>query len=69
MTMVQMIVGRCHVYETNRQVLKYVISRLKHKRKTWVEMPKEKRRDLMIEVFQAHAVNRDVYDTVMHGKG
>jgi len=62
------IVGRCHVGESNRAVLKYVISRLDKKMKTWRGMPRDERRKLMVAVFECHLANFQLYSDVMTGK-
>lgn len=59
------IVGRCHVADTNRQVLEYAKSRLKPK--AWRQMPLSKRVEFARACRQFHAENRDLYRIVMRG--
>ena len=65
--MLEMLVGRCRVGESNRRVLRYVISRLKDGCDTWRTQPKAKRRFIMREVFRIHYENRKLYLQVMKG--
>ena len=62
---VRQIVGRCYVGDSNRRVIRYTVSRLKHKYQTFKAMPREQRRDLMRQVIQAHRENRGLYRRVM----
>jgi hypothetical protein len=66
--MIRMIVGRCHVGDTNRQVVRYLISRLKKGYASWQAMPREQRRLAMRECIRIHAENRGVYRFVMSGQ-
>lgn len=59
------IVGRCHVADTNRQVLEYAKSRLKPK--AWREMPLSKRVTFARLCRQIHSENRELYRVVMRG--
>jgi hypothetical protein len=59
------IVGRCHVGDSNREVLEYAKSRLKPK--AWREMPLSKRVTFARLCRQFHAENRDLYRVVMRG--
>jgi hypothetical protein len=62
---VRQIVGRCHVSDSNTRVIRYVISRLKNKYQTFAAMPKEHRRNLMLQVITEHSDNRKLYRSVM----
>ena len=59
------IVGRCHVADTNRQVLEYAKSRLKPN--AWRQMPLSKRVAFARLCRQIHAENRNLYRVVMRG--
>jgi len=61
------IIGRCHVSATNRQVIRYLISRLKRKYKTWKAMPLADRRQVMKACIVVHAENIRTYNYVMGG--
>jgi len=63
---VTMIVGRCHVGESNRHVIRYFKSRLK--KGAWAKMPRAERKRVMRWVIQAHADNRSLYHAVMTGR-
>ena len=65
--MIRQIVDRCHVGESNRAVIKYVISRLKRKYKTWTAMPRGDRKTMMREIIRIHRANRKLYHDVMKG--
>jgi len=64
---VDQIVGRCHVGYSNRRVLKYFISRLKHGYKGWFLLTRNERRRWMRQVFEVHRQNRELYRYVMGG--
>jgi hypothetical protein len=64
---VSRIVGRCHVGESNSKVIRYFISRLKHKYATWRTIPREQRREWLQWVIAEHADNRGVYNSVIRG--
>lgn len=63
--MIEMIVGRCHVGQSNLAVIRYFLSRLK--RGSWRKMDRSKRKDILRQVIKAHAANRGLYDYVMRG--
>jgi hypothetical protein len=65
--MVEMIVGRCHVGQSNRAVIRYFISRLKHGYRTWIALPKAERKQWLQWVIQAHQANGSLYTYVMRG--
>ncbi len=56
---------RCHVGDSNRTVLRYLISRIKGKYRGWIAMPRDKRKAIMAEVVRVHAENRGLYSFVM----
>ena len=62
--MIYQIVSRCHVGESNRQVIKYFISRLKHGYKTWIGVPRDKRKEILREIIKIHEENRQLYREV-----
>ena len=65
--MIRQIVNRCHVSESNRKVIRYVISRLKNGYKTWQAASKVDRRYVMETAIKIHKENRDLYYDVMSG--
>jgi hypothetical protein len=65
-SIVEMIVGRCHVGESNRAVIRYFVSRLK--RGAWRKMPRAERKQWLTWVIRAHANNRALYRYVMNGR-
>lgn len=65
--MIRMIVGRCHVSESNRQVIRYVISRLKDREQTYWAMPRRYRREFLAICIKEHEENRQLYFDVMSG--
>lgn len=62
------IVGRCHVGDSYLAVIRYAISRLKHKRRGFLALSKNQRRQFLKQVIRAHADNRRVYIAVMTGR-
>lgn len=68
-SLIRQIVGRCHVADSNRMVIKYVISRLKQGYKTYRAYPREQRRLLLRQIIAQHAHNLDEYRFVMGGHG
>jgi len=64
---IRQIVNRCHVGETDLTVIRYVVSRLKHKHRTFAAMPKKDRREFMRQVIRVHGENRKLYQHVMRG--
>ena len=67
--MLSWLVGQCHVSATNREVIRHVISKLKHGYQTWRAIPKDRRKDMMRSIIKAHQDNRDLYRYVMKGTG
>ena len=67
MSIISQIVGRCHVAETNRQVIRYVISRLKAKEATYWAMPKDKRKELLQDIIEEHRDNISLYVDIQNG--
>lgn len=64
--MIDMLVGRCHVGESNRAVIRYVKSRLK--KGAWKKLDREKRKEVMRAVIESHKANRALYHAVMTGR-
>jgi len=65
---IEQVVSRCHVGESNRAVIKYVISRLKCGRRTWTKLPRTIRRAAMLQAIAVHRANRQLYSDVMTGR-
>lgn len=68
MNIIGNIVSRCHVGTSNRQVIKYVISRLKNKKKTFWALSKSDRRYLMETAIKEHSENLKLYRKVNSGR-
>lgn len=64
---VRQIVNRCHVGQSNRAVICYFISRLKHGHATWHTLSRVERKAWLRHVVAAHAENRGLYAYVMGG--
>ena len=65
---IRQIVGRCHVNDSNRKVIRYVISRLRTGYATFRAMSEKQRRLLMCEVIAEHQKNQALYSGVMRGR-
>ena len=63
--MMAQIVGRCHVGESYRDVVRTAIQSLKDKEATFWQLPKVKRRYFLAAVIAEHASNRQLYRDVM----
>jgi len=61
------IVGRCHVSESNRTIIRYFISRLKQKERTWRGLSKSDRREWLRQIIECHSLNVGLYRFVMRG--
>lgn len=68
MNIISQIVDRCHVGNSNLFVIRYVISRLKNKYRTFKAMPKDQRRKIMQEAIRIHEENKAEYRRVMSGR-
>ncbi|HEX4545752.1 MAG TPA: hypothetical protein VH110_05290 [Candidatus Acidoferrum sp.] len=64
--MVRQIVGRCHVGQSNRAVIRYFVSRLK--RGAWGKLSRDERKQWLRHVIDAHRENRGLYHAVMTGR-
>ena len=63
---VKQIIDRdCHVAESNRTVIRHVISKLRGGWQTFRSLPKSDRRQLMQQCVQQHHDNRELYRAVM----
>lgn len=66
--MIRMIVGRCHVSESNRAVILYAISRLRNGTTTFLrDMDKTERKSFMRQCVLTHSENRRLYTFAMKG--
>lgn len=64
---VRQIINRdCHVGESDRAVIRHVVSKLRQGYGTFRELPKAERRSLMQQCIQQHRENRDLYRAVMY---
>ena len=63
---IRQIINRdCHVAWSNRTVIKHVISKLKHGRRTYRAMPREDRRRFIKQCIKQHRENWELYRAVM----
>ena len=65
MTMVSMIVARCHVGQSYLQVIRYVLSCMK--KGAFFKQPKAARRALLQDIIKEHCANRELYRHVQRG--
>ena len=65
---IRQIVGRCHVADSNLRVIRYVVSRLRDGKRTFLAMSREKKRALLGQTIACHAENRELYGWVMSGR-
>lgn len=65
---IRMIVNRRHVSETNRNVIRYVISRLKGGKRTYWKLSRVERREILRLTIDTHQDNRDTYTAIMTGR-
>ena len=63
----QIIDRDCHVGTSNREVVRHVISKLRHGYRTFREMPLADRQQLIDQCIQHHASNLKMYLDVMTG--
>ncbi len=63
----QIIDRDCHVGETNRKVIRHVISKLANGYRTFKSMPKEDRRLFIGQCVRHHRYNLKAYVEVMSG--
>ncbi len=59
MTIVNQVVDRCHVSDSNRKIIKYVISCLARGYASFQDMPKDHRKTLMQLCIKRHTANRE----------
>ncbi len=67
MSVVSMIVGRRHVGEGYLSVVRYVLSRLRGGRKSFLACDRESRRELISHIIKTHRQNRRIYTQVTGG--
>jgi hypothetical protein len=65
---IQMIVGRCHVGDSNRYVIRYVAAGHKGGMRGFLAFPRYYRRSLMKMVIFEHGRNRDLFLRVQTGR-
>ena len=64
---VKQIIDRdCHVGMSTRAVMRHVISKLKHGWKTFRQLPKADRKELLRQCRDHHRQNRELYVAVMY---
>jgi hypothetical protein len=62
---IRRIVGRCHVSESNRRVIRYFISKLRNGHAAFRAIPRQQRHFLMRQVITVHKANQNLYLKVM----
>lgn len=62
---IRQIIDRCHVSQSNKSIIKYLVSRMKEKHKGWLKNPKDKRKLAMKQAIHVHNQNKDLYRKVM----
>lgn len=65
--MLRMLIGRCHVADSNSAVIRYVISRMEHGNLTYRSQYRRERHELLRAIIKIHAENRALYTAVMSG--
>ncbi len=65
---INQVVSRCHVSDSNLSVIRYMVSRMKGKYKGWKKHGKELRKKGMTQAIYCHTQNKDLYYSVMSGK-
>jgi hypothetical protein len=65
--MLRMLIGRCHVGDSNSEVIRYVISRMEHGNLTYRAQYRQERHELLRSIIKIHAENRALYTSVMSG--
>jgi hypothetical protein len=66
-SIIRQIVGRCHVSDSNRTVIRYFVSRLRKEYSTLRDMPRSQRREQLRAVIEEHAANRKLFQKVTSG--
>lgn len=68
MNIIQSIVNKCHVADSNRKVIQTVISKFINKYEDWIKLDKENRKEIMKLCILYHSKNRSLYYKVSFGK-
>ncbi len=66
--MIKMLIDKCHIGDSDREVIKFFIGNLKRGHETWVTVPKGARRKMMKEIVRVHRNNQFLYGSVMGGR-
>lgn len=64
---IKQIVDRCYVADSNRKVIRYLVSRLRRGYRTFRTLSRPQRRELMAQAIAVHQKNRRLYIKVMRG--
>jgi acyl-CoA reductase-like NAD-dependent aldehyde dehydrogenase len=64
----EQIVARCHVSRSNRDVVRYAISRLRKGYPTFRAMPRRQRRAFLRHCVELHQENRGLYLLIQTGR-
>jgi hypothetical protein len=64
---IRQIVNRRYAGDSNRTIIRYVVSRLRDGYATFHALSREQRRSLMRDAIKVHEANRQLYPRVMRG--
>jgi Fe-S cluster assembly scaffold protein SufB len=62
------IVDRCHVGDSNMDVIRYFVSHMKEGHATWKALPRDVRREYLRDIIERHSDNRGLYVSVVSGR-
>lgn len=66
--MLRQIVGRCFCGDSNRKVIRYVITRMNNGMKTFKSLDRSSKKSFMRSIIEIHDRNRRVYSLVNASK-
>lgn len=64
---IRQIVNRCHVGDSDEEVINYMISRIKGGQKTWKTLAISTKEAMAAFAIKVHRQNQDLYGKVMGG--
>lgn len=62
--MINQIVSKCHVSNSNMQVIRYVIGRMKQGYKTYKTLDKRTRKQILKDCIMCHTQNKKLYASI-----
>ena len=63
----QIIDRDCHVVESNRHVIRHVVSKLTNRWRTYSALSRDDRREFMRQCIEVHRENQELYRDVVRG--